>query len=67
MPVWICSAEITDNCTNNTVWGVRMNHPKGSYVCAVCRPFVRRSVVKIILFGNTSTEDKDGEDSQDAE
>jgi hypothetical protein len=61
--IWVCSAEISDSCTNLTVYGVRMQRA-GDYVCPCCRPYLRRTEVheiKLIILGHNE-ETVDGKD-----
>lgn len=56
--IFICQAEISDNCTNLTVWGIKHADKYGKWVCTYCRPHVRQAVFKLIVFAD-SQEDSD--------
>jgi hypothetical protein len=58
--IFICTAELADNCMNLTVWGIK-GQGSGHWVCPICRALQRKPLVRMIFLGHS--KEKDDEDN----
>lgn len=57
--IFICTAEIADNCMNLTVWGHKKEDTHHEWVCHICRSYQRKPLVRQIFLGKENRHDEE--------